>query len=116
MIGIDIIKVERMERFYQRFGKRGLQRFLSAEEIVLAKNIKSMAGFWASKEAIAKAVGTGIGKELGFLDIELYKDSKGRPHFRLCEKLLKAYKIKDTSLSISHDGEYAVAVAVIETT
>lgn len=115
MIGVDLIKLDRMERSLERFGDRFLQRFLSPDEMALVKNHKTAAGFWAAKEACSKALGTGIGKECGFHDISLFKTQKGAPMISLCEELIQKHKISDISLSISHDGDYAIAVVAIET-
>jgi holo-[acyl-carrier protein] synthase len=114
MIGIDLIKIERMEGMLERFGDKALQRFLSPEEILHVKNPKTASGFWAAKEACSKALGTGIGKECGFHDIHISKDAKGAPKLRLSESLMHKYNITDTSLSITHDGDYAIAVVAIE--
>jgi len=59
-------------------------------------------------------LGTGIGKECSFFDIKLQKDKKGKPYFLLSENLIKKYSITDSSLSITHDGDYAIAVCVLE--
>jgi len=115
MIGIDLIKTSRMERFIERFGEKALQKFLSQNEIYLVKNHKTAAGFWAVKEATSKALGTGIGSECGFHDITISKTQKGAPQIDLCERLKDTYNITDTSVSITHDGEYAIAVVVIQT-
>ncbi len=87
---------------------------MSEDEIALGNSPKSYAGFWASKEAVSKALGIGIGKECSFFDIKLKKDGNGKPYFLLSKKLIQKYAITDTSLSITHDGEYAVAICVIE--
>lgn len=110
MIGIDLIATARMERFMKRFGEKGLRRFLLESEIALINNHKTAAGFWAVKEAFSKALGTGIGSECSFLDICIYKDSKGAPHLRLAKDLVKRHGLQSSSLSITHDGEYAIAV------
>jgi len=99
-----------LERFDQKF----LHRFLSTDEIALVKNYKTASGFWAAKEACSKALGCGIGKECGFHDIVLSKTAKGAPVLRLSEALVQKYKITDISVSITHDGDYAVAVVAIE--
>ena len=114
MIGIDLIKTSRMNRFIERFGDKALQKFLSENEIALVKNYKTASGFWAAKEAVSKALGVGIGAECSFHDIEIVKTPKGAPKLQLSSKLIKEFKIKDSSLSITHDGEYAIAVAAIE--
>lgn len=115
MIGIDLIKTSRMKRLIERFDEKALEKFLSKDEILLVKNHKTAAGFWAVKEAVSKALGVGIGSECNFKDITISKTPKGAPKIQLSEKILKAFNVKDTSISITHDGEYAIAVASIET-
>lgn len=114
MIGTDIVQTTRFEQFRKRFGDKALKRFLSQEEIALIKSDATAAGFWAAKEAISKALGTGIGATCGFHDIVIYKDDKGAPRFTLSSHLIEAYEITSLSLSIAHDGGFAIAVAAIE--
>ena len=114
MIGIDLIKISRMQRLIKRFGDKSLQKFLSHDEILLAKNHKTAAGFWAVKEATSKALGVGIGSECSFFDIEIYKTPKGAPKIKLSKKIIDRFNIKDISVSITHDGEYAIAAVAIE--
>lgn len=114
MIGIDLIKIDRMKRFRERFGDRGLHKFLSSSEIALIKNSRTAAGFWAAKEACAKALGCGIGAECGFHDIILTKTAKGAPKLTLSAKIQDHFGISCTSISITHDGDYAIAVVALE--
>lgn len=114
MIGIDLIKISRMNRFIERFGEKALLRFLSKDEVLLVKNHKTASGFWAAKEACSKALGVGIGFECSFHDIVIYKTINGAPKLKLSEKLLKNFNILDLSLSITHDDDYAIAVVAIE--
>ena len=114
MIGIDLIKVSRMEEMIERFGDKALQKFLSREEIDLVKNHTTAAGFWALKEATSKALGVGIGSVCGFHDIVISKTPKGAPVVTLCEHIVEEFGIVDTSGSLTHDGEYAIAVVAIE--
>jgi len=116
MIGIDLIKLDRMKNSVERFGDKFLQRFLSQDEILLIKNSKTAAGFWAAKEACSKALGTGIGKECGFHDIKISKTDRGAPQITLSQKLLESFKINSISVSITHDGDYAIAVVAIQST
>jgi len=115
MIGIDLIKTSRMNRLIERFGEKALLRFLSHEEIKLIKNYKTASGFWAVKEAVSKALGVGIGKECAFNDIKIYKTDKGAPKLELSNKLIENFNISHSSVSITHDGEYAIAVVAIQT-
>jgi len=112
-IGTDIIQISRIEKSLTQFGDKFKQRFLHPQEIELAKKTESIAGFWAAKEAISKAIGCGIGNELSFHDIIIAKDRRGAPTFSLSKEAQKVHKIKECSLSISHDGGFAIAVAVI---
>ncbi|MDR0580385.1 MAG: holo-ACP synthase [Campylobacteraceae bacterium] len=114
MVGIDLIKIKRFENFLEKFGKKALEKYLDEDEIKLVKNAQSAAGFFAAKEAISKALGVGISKECGFFDIKIYKLPNGAPSFTLSSHIIKAYDIKSVSLSISHDGGFAVAAAIIE--
>jgi len=114
MIGIDLIKTSRMDRFMKRFGEKALKRFLSQDEIILVKNHKTASGFWAVKEAFSKALGVGIGEECSFHDIVISKTHKGAPKIEVSQSLIEKYNIKSTSISITHDGDYAIAVVAIE--
>ncbi len=109
-IGTDIVLVKRIEESIEKFGQKFLNRFLSQEEQQIAKKVETIAAFWAAKEAVAKALGCGIGEELSFLDIAISKDSKGAPHLRLTNE---EYQIKSSSLSLSHDGGFAIAVVAL---
>lgn len=114
MIGVDIVSIERIKHFKERFGDKALTKFLTLEEIALVKSDASLAGFFAAKEAISKALGLGISQTCGFFDIKLYKDAKNAPYFTLSRHLIEMFSITDTSLSITHDNGFAIAVAVIE--
>ncbi|WP_456453087.1 holo-ACP synthase [Hydrogenimonas sp.] len=114
MIGVDIVVVSRIEASMRKHGDKFLRRYLSDEEIALVKKPETAAGFWAAKEAVAKALGTGIGETVGFHDITVHKSEKGAPSFTLSPTLVEKFAIVDTSLSIAHDGGFAIAVAAIE--
>ncbi|MGE4511602.1 MAG: holo-ACP synthase [Sulfurimonadaceae bacterium] len=114
MIGIDIIKTSRMEKLVERFGEKALLRFLRPQEVTLVKNHKTASGFWAAKEACSKALGVGIGAECSFYDITIAKSPKGAPLLYLSDSLMQKFRIKNTSVSITHDGEYAIAVVALE--
>ncbi len=112
-IGTDIIQISRINASIEKFGHTFKEKFLNEEEIQLIKKVESLAGFWAAKEAIAKALGCGIGKELSFHDITIHKTPKGAPYFTLSHKAQKSHPIESSSLSISHDGGFAIAIAAI---
>ena len=113
-IGTDITVISRLENSVKKFGTKFLDRFLSKEEQTeLSSKPESIAGYWAAKEAISKALGCGICADLGFHDIIIYKDEKRAPHFKLSSKAQAHHQINSSSLSIAHDGGFAIAVVVI---
>ena len=116
MLGIDIVRIARIEQLLQRHPRRALERFLCPEEIALARTAQSVAGFYAAKEAVSKALGSGIGPACGFHDIRIHKAPGGAPYFTLTRSIVERYEITETALSITHDGAYAIAVATIMTT
>ena len=114
MIGIDIVVISRIEKMIEKFGSKALKRFLTKKEILLIKSPSTAAGFWAAKEAASKAIGTGIGAICSFHDIKITKSAKNAPLLKYRKKIRKKFNIKNTSLSITHDGGFAIAVVAIE--
>ncbi len=110
-IGIDIIELSRIEKIVSRQRKL-IDRILTEnekhtfEQLPERRKIEFLAGRFAAKEAYSKAVGTGIGKELSFLDIEIETDPLGKPFIAKPEG--KGF------ISISHSRDYAVAQVIIE--
>lgn len=109
MIGIDIVSIDRIARIIDRSGEDFLHRFLNADEIKQcifesgAFNIQRIAGFYATKEALSKALGCGIGKYLAFSDMQIYKSKSGQPKIKLKKCVKKKFNIKKIYLSISHE-------------
>ena len=75
--------------------------------------IETISGFWAAKEACAKAIGTGIGEKLRFHDICIIKDQNGKPHIALHEAKWHAFNLQKIAISISHDTHTAISVCSI---
>lgn len=114
MVGVDIVAINRIERLLKKYNTSFLQNFLCRSEIDLCVkkressdlscfNIERIAGFYAAKEAIAKALRCGISKNLAFHDIILSKDSRGAPKAKLSKRAKKYFKVKKIHISISHD-------------
>ena len=114
-LGTDIIQITRIEKLVKRYGIKFKQRYLSPKEIAMARKTETLAGLWAAKEAVSKALGCGIGTDLAFHDIIIAKDHRGAPNFVLTKEAQRKHKIKKTSLSISHDGGFAIAIVAITT-
>jgi holo-[acyl-carrier protein] synthase len=114
-IGIDITSINRIEKLINRFGDKGLQKFLSFKEIELSKQKPStIAGFWATKESFSKALGTGIGKKLNFHHININKLSSGKPYIEITPYLKDTFNIKNIDISITHDAGFAISAVIVE--
>ncbi len=119
--GIDIIEVARIRASYENFGDRFLHRILRPAEIAYCLGHKRPAPFlaarFAAKEAISKAFGAGIGKHLGWQDMEVSHKESGEPFVILHQgglRLLQARGGRIVHLSLSHTETYAAAVATLE--
>jgi holo-[acyl-carrier protein] synthase len=112
-VGTDIALIARITRSRERFGTKFLDRYLDASEYDEQSSDATLAGLWAAKEAAAKALGCGIGTDLGFHDLRIVKDGRGAPRIEFDESVIRRYGIEESSLSISHDGGFAIAVVVI---
>lgn len=113
--GVDIIEVARVQRGLDRFGRRFRDRFFTAAEQAQNEGrAASCAGRIAAKEAVAKALGTGIG-DICWTDVEVLNDGRGRPELRLhgnAQRLAGELGWSDWSLSISHTSTQAIAFFV----
>ena len=99
-IGTDIVKISRIEHSCQN--KRFISGVFTENEISYCKKYESFAGLFAAKEAYLKALGTGINCCL--TSIEILHNDKGKPYLN---------GIENSDLSISHDGEYAIATVIL---
>jgi holo-[acyl-carrier protein] synthase len=120
-LGIDIIEVSRIQSSFEKFGERFVNRILRPEEIRYCLSHRAPAPFlavrFAAKEAISKAFGTGIGSQLGWLDMEIRHRESGEPYVVLHGggSALMASRGADALLiSLSHTQAYATAVALLE--
>ena len=120
-IGIDLVEVGRIRESCERFGERFLSRILRPSEIAYCQSHKFMAPHvaarFAAKEAISKAFGTGIGKDLGWQDMEIQRRESGEPFVVLHGQgagLLVARGGSRVVVSLSHTQAHATAVAILE--
>ena len=120
-IGIDIVQVSRIEKVLRQWGDRFLKRvFTEAEIKYCQQKVSSPSRFalrFAAKEAFSKALGSGFSGGLRFRHVEVVRLSNGRPHLRLHDRaseLWESYGLRNSFLSLSDNGAYAVAVVVLE--
>jgi holo-[acyl-carrier protein] synthase len=113
--GIDLIEIERMSGAIQRHGERFLQRIFTPLELADVRgNVASLAARFAAKEAVAKALGTGIGP-VGWQEIEIRRGLAGKPELRLsgaAERLASKLSLVGWSVSLSHTHTHAIAIAM----
>ncbi len=113
--GVDLIEVNRIERGVARHGQRFLDRFFTPQEQDFCEGrVASLAGRFAVKEAVGKALGTGIG-DVRWVEIEVVCDGRGRPNLVLrgrARQLADQLGLKTWSISLSHTETHAIGLAV----
>ena len=117
-IGTDITECARIERMFKRHGAHFQRRVLTPEECGECDGISYLAGRWCAKEALSKALGTGIGAQCAFEDIRILRDAvSGRPVMTLsgsAKHTAEKLGVTRIHLSISHEKHYAVATVLLE--
>lgn len=114
-IGVDMVEIARMKKACEKafFCRRCFTR---EEWQQAGGRMESLAGYFAAKEAVAKALGTGF-RKFSLLDIEVKKDEMGKPMVFLygeARRLAQERRIAQIHLSISHEKEMAIAFVVAE--
>ena len=119
--GIDIVEIARVEKSYEQFGQRFVERILKEAEIEYCfahtNPFPHIAARFAAKEAASKAFQTGIGEELRWHDMEITKLESGAPRLIFHGKglkLIEKRKVAASHLSLSHAEHYATAVVILE--
>ncbi|NQX62446.1 holo-ACP synthase [Paenibacillus qinlingensis] len=122
-VGTDLIEIERIGKMLESSsGDRFMERILTPAERDLAQKRRGrlaefVSGRFAAKEAIVKAIGCGIGKQIGFQDLEVLPDTLGKPVCTVKDAALlraglpSSYRIH---ISITHTGSMASAYAIVE--
>jgi holo-[acyl-carrier protein] synthase len=117
-IGIDVVDVRRFRSALER-APRMRERLFTAQELVagdgLARTVTSLAARFAAKEAVAKALGAPEG--MRWHDCEVVGGADGRPHLRVSGSVAdqaRAQGIERWHVSLSHDGDLAVAYVIAE--
>ena len=120
-VGVDIVETARIDRSLERFGERFLHRVFTAGEIAYCQSMKyparHFAARFAAKEAVSKAFGTGIGKAMGWRDIDVHRQESGQPFVVLeggAKALAAERGIASVWISLSHTDNHAVATIVLE--
>lgn len=119
-IGTDILKIDRIDEVVQRLGDRFVHRILTETEFLEYSQSKQanrlLAKRFAAKEAVGKALGTGIGRGVSWQDIQINHDESGAPLVVLTGGALEIANNKGASavlLSLSDEIDYVVAFAAL---
>jgi holo-[acyl-carrier protein] synthase len=120
-LGVDIAEVERIKAAIERHGKTFLRRVFTPQEIAYCDRFKNKyeryAGRFAAKEAAMKALGTGWRRGVRWVDVEVVRESSGRPTMQLAGeagKIAKNLGVKRIALSITHTETQALAQVIFE--
>lgn len=105
-IGCDLVHLPRFQKAVDRSGDAFLNKLFTPQELLTAKSIQSLAGYFAAKEATIKALEFQAGI---WHDIQVRKKETGRPYIMLSDEFMPENLIS-YDLSISHDGEYVMAI------
>jgi holo-[acyl-carrier protein] synthase len=118
-IGIDVVEVDRIATAIERHGVSFLAKIFTAGERAYCESRKNSAMHYAArfaaKEAVSKALGTGIGGNAGLHDMEVVHDSSGAPKLHLsgaAEVFAKLHGITEIQISLTHARDYAAANAI----
>jgi holo-[acyl-carrier protein] synthase len=118
-IGIDVVEVARIASAIERNGERFLAKIFTPAEREYCESRKQAAMHYAArfaaKEAVSKALGTGIGGDAGLHDLEVFHDDMGAPKIRLsgaAEAFARQHGISGIQISLTHTREYAAANAI----
>lgn len=119
--GTDIVKIDRVKNLHEKYGDKFLDKIYTEGELEYCKKRKQfhsgLALRYAAKEAFLKSIKTGLRFNLKFNDIEVYNDELGAPHLKLhgnARSFAKKLNVKNIHVSLSDDGEYAIANIVLE--
>ncbi len=122
-LGLDIVKISRIDAIYSKLGNNFLDRIFTKSEIDRMKSFSSnkkklefLSKRFASKEAFSKALGVGIG-QIKFNEIEIYNDRNGKPEIRKTAKINLLVKdlftVKDYQINLSITDDAGIAQAIV---
>ncbi len=116
-LGVDLIEVGRIRKALDRWGERFIRRVFTAEEkrysLRKAFPEQSFAARFAAKEAVLKALGTGLSGGIGWTQVEIVNNKNGKPEVKLGKKITARIGEKKILISLSHTKEFAIAFAAL---
>ena len=120
-IGVDLVECARIERSIERFGEKFLHRVFTDGEVAYSMSMKfparHLAARFAAKEAVSKAFGTGIGKAMGWRNIDVQKKPSGEPFLVFsgpAQELARQRSVTAAFVTLSHTEHHAIACIVLD--
>ena len=120
-IGVDLVECARIERSIERFGEKFLHRVFTDGEVTYSMSMKfparHLAARFAAKEAVSKAFGTGIGKAMGWRNIDVQKKPSGEPFLVFsgpAQELATQRAVTAAFVTLSHTEHHAIACIVLD--
>lgn len=120
-IGVDLVECARIQHSIDRFGDRFLHRVFTEGEIEYSMSMKfparHLAARFAAKEAVSKAFGTGIGKAMGWRNIDIRKRPNGEPFLVFsgpAQELAKQRGVLSALVTLSHTEHHAMASVILD--
>ena len=120
-IGVDLVECARIQRSLDRFGEKFLRRVFTDGEIEYSMSMKfparHLAARFAGKEAVSKAFGTGIGKAMGWRNVDIRKKKSGEPFLVFsgpAQELATKRGVTSALITLSHTDHHAVACVMLE--
>ena len=120
-IGVDLVECDRIQHSVDRFGEKFLRRVFTEGEIEYSMSMKfparHLAARFAAKEAVSKAFGTGIGKAMGWRNIDIRKKKSGEPFLVFsgpAQELATKRGVISALITLSHTDRHAMACVVLE--
>jgi len=114
-VGVDLIETDRIARALERWGDRFLQYVYTSAELDYCRwHVPELAARFAAKEAVSKALGTGL-RGIRWREMEILPDSRGKPIVRLhgrAKRRADALGLDEFAISLSHSRRYAIAFVV----
>ncbi|MGH8443647.1 MAG: holo-ACP synthase [Solimonas sp.] len=119
-IGVDLVRIERMQKLIDKHGNKILLRLLAPRELrevrARSNQARALAMCWAAKEAFVKALGTGF-DGIGWKEVGVIREANGRPVLIVDRKMkarIKALGVAATHVSLSDDGGFVCAYVILE--
>jgi holo-[acyl-carrier protein] synthase len=116
-VGVDLIETERIARALERWGDRFLEHVYTPAELdYCRRHVPELAVRFAAKEAVSKALGTGL-RGVRWREMEVLPDARGKPRVRLhgrAKRRAEELGLEEFAISLSHSRRYAIAFVVAD--